>query len=73
MRRYGVEERRGVLSPVKGNRSMSELHDKKYVDQKEYHGMIDALMYASTATRPDIACAVHQAARQAENSTTQDT
>ena len=75
LQRYGFEECRGVDTPVEEkvrSNAVEEVGQEGKVDQTEYRGIVGSLMYASTSTRPDIAYAVHQAARHSEDPTQKD-
>ena len=56
----------GIGAELRNNQETSE------GNSTEYRGMIGSLMYASVGTRPDIAFAVHQAARHMENPSRED-
>ena len=49
-----------------------ESREDNAVDKTYYRGIVGSLMYASNGTRPDIAYAVHQAARHSESPTQKD-
>jgi hypothetical protein len=63
----GLEECRGVSTPAETKALGSDLEGALFDEEWDYAPLIGMLMYLSSNTRPDIAFAVHQAARFTHN------
>jgi hypothetical protein len=63
----GLDECRGVSTPTETKSLGSDLEGALFDEEWDYKSIIGMLMYFSANTRPDIAFAVHQAARFTHN------
>ena len=60
LERFGMEYCNPVNTPIEVSSTLKKAADDKILcDQKLYQSIIGSLMYAATATRPDIADATH--------------
>src|SRR6185437_4520694 len=70
LKKTGMEDCKPVSTPMIIDNSKEK--DKKLKDVTNYQSIIGSLIYLSTATRPDIAYAVNQAAQSMQNPTEKD-
>ena len=69
--RYGLSEANPVATPMDFNVTLVKDDSKSnHVDQAQYQSMVGSLLYASTATRPDIAFAVGRVSKFSSAPTT---
>ena len=60
LERFGLENCNPVKTPIEVSSTLMKANDDEDLyDQKLYQSIIGSLMYAATATRPDIAYATH--------------
>jgi len=60
LERFGMDDSNPVKTPIETSSTLKKAtQDEDLCDQKLYQSMIGSLMYAATATRPDIAHATH--------------
>ena len=60
LERFGMENCKRVNTPIEVSSTLKKAtDDESLCDQNLHQSIIGSLMYAATATRPDIACATH--------------
>ncbi|WVZ76644.1 hypothetical protein U9M48_024600 [Paspalum notatum var. saurae] len=62
LKKFNMDDSKPMTTPMSTNMALDGDEDGEVVDQKEFRGMIDSLLYL-TATRPDIQFAVYLCAR----------
>jgi hypothetical protein len=61
LKRFGMEDCKPVITPMKTSCKLSKYDDSKSIDQRKYRSMIGSLLYVTTS-RPNVMHAIGKVA-----------